>query len=118
MPDEQLYWYGDAVQAAQIGTEELTSKGRTSGYSYSGWEYPAIFDTGTSLIYAPAGLGRELMLRMVKGNSYLYDSSAGMMIVECTEKELYEDLFLTIDGYKFQISVEDYFLTIEAVEEG
>lgn len=101
MPDEKLFWYGDAVQAAQIGTEELTSKGRTAGYSYAGWEYPAIFDTGTSLVYAPAGLGRELLLRLAKGNTHLYDGVSGMMIVECSEKDLYEDLYLTIDGHQF-----------------
>jgi len=41
------------------------------------------------------------MLRLAKGNTHLFDRASGMMIVDCTEKDLYEDVYLTIDGHKF-----------------
>jgi hypothetical protein len=54
MPDESLYWYSSAVQAVQIGENELTTSKRTAGYFYGPEnQVPAIYDTGTSLIYAP-----------------------------------------------------------------
>ena len=40
----------------------------TAGYQYGySLEAPAIVSTGNALIYAPWGLGMELMLRMAKG---------------------------------------------------
>jgi hypothetical protein len=118
MPDKHLFWYGDALEAVQIGNSETTKSGKTAAYSYKGWEFPVIFDSGTSLIYAPAGLGREINLRLAKGNSYLHDSQSGMTIVDCSEKEQYEDVFLTIDGHKFQVSVDDYFIVLKAKDGG
>lgn len=70
------------------------------------------------MIYVPAGLGHEFMLRLVRGNTYLYSSTSGIMMVDCNEKEAYEDVFLTLDGHKFQITVDDYFLKIAAKDGG
>jgi hypothetical protein len=40
----------------------------TAGYQYGyDLETPAIVSTGNALIYAPKGLGMELMLRMSRG---------------------------------------------------
>ena len=80
----------------------------TAEYSYEGYEYPAIYDTGTSLVYAPAGLGYELLTRLTKGLDKYYDRDSGFMYVSCRQKRYYEDVYLTIDGYKFQIRVDDY----------
>jgi hypothetical protein len=33
-----------------------------------------------------------------------------MMLTLCSEKEEYEDLYLWMDDYRFQVSVDDYFL--------
>jgi len=81
------------------------------------WSYPAIYDTGTSLMYAPGGLGKELMLRLAKGSEYLFDSSSGLMIVNCDEKANYQDFYLTIDGYQFKVLADDYFFSFTAEED-
>jgi hypothetical protein len=60
------------------------------------------------LVYAPAGLGYELLSRLTKGLDKYYDRESGFMYVSCRQKRYYEDVYLTIDGYKFQIRVEDY----------
>lgn len=88
--------------------------GKTAAYNYNNWVYPAIYDTGTSFIYAPAGLGLELMLRLARGNTYLFDSSSGIMTIDCNEKDKYEDFYLIIDGYKFTILAEDYVYEVPA----
>ena len=53
-------------------------------------------------------------MRLVKGLDYYYDTESGFMIVACDEKDRYEDIYFTIDGYKFQVSVEDYFFEFPA----
>jgi hypothetical protein len=49
------------------------------------WQYPAIFDTGTSLLYAPGGIGTELIIRLAKGSTYLFDRESGLTFVDCNE---------------------------------
>lgn len=66
----------------KIGTRS-TYRGQTAEYSYSGYEYSAIYDTGTSLVYAPAGLGYELLTRLTKNLDKYYDSASGFMYVSC-----------------------------------
>jgi len=56
------------------------------------------------------------MMRMVKGLDYYYDRASGFMIVACDEKRYYEDLFMVIDGYKYQVTVDDYFFVFPADE--
>jgi hypothetical protein len=114
MPDESFFWYSNEVQAVQIGEEDTTEKGKTAAYNYENWVYPAIYDTGTSFIYAPAGLGLELMLRLARGSTYLFDEDSGLMIIDCDEFSDYEDFYLTIDGYKFTVLADDYLYEVEA----
>jgi hypothetical protein len=54
------------------------------------------------------------MMRLVKGMDYYYDKDSGFMIVACDEMDQYEDVYFTIDGYKFQVTVEDYFFIFPA----
>jgi hypothetical protein len=35
------------------------------------------------------------------------------MIVDCSEREEYEDIFLTIDGHKFHMRAEDYIISVK-----
>jgi len=100
MPKQEFFWESAAVEGMKIGTGDRY-RGQTSEYSYSGYEYSAIYDTGTSLVYAPAGLGYELLTRLTKGLDKYYDNSSGFMYVSCSQKRYYQDLYLTIDGYKF-----------------
>jgi len=66
------------------------------------------------LVYAPAGLGYELMTRLTRGLDRYYDRESGFMYVSCSQKRFYEDVYLTIDGFKFQISVDDYWYRFPA----
>ena len=47
---------------------------------------------------------------MVGDNSHYFDTFTGMMITSCAEKSMYETLYLWIDDYRFEISVDDYWL--------
>jgi hypothetical protein len=90
MPDANNYfWYSEAVQAIKIGDESTTTQGFTSEYNLNNWAYSAIYDTGTSLLYAPGGIGYELIIRLAKGSTYLFDSSSGLTMVDCNEKANY-----------------------------
>jgi hypothetical protein len=111
MPTGGFFWYSSAVQAVQIGESEYTSTKRTAGYSYAnGLEAPVIYDTGTSLIYAPGGVGYELLARMVGDNTHYFDYYSGIMLTSCAEKSRYETVYLWIDDYRFEISVDDYWI--------
>ena len=113
MPEPEFFWESDRVESMQIGTKSRY-RGQTAEYSYRSYQYPAIYDTGTSLVYAPAGLGYELMTRLTRGLDRYYDRESGFMYVSCNQKRYYEDVYLTIDGFKFQISVEDYWYQFPA----
>jgi hypothetical protein len=71
MPKEHLFWYSLEVGGIKIGDDHLTPKGkRTAQYHFSDYSLPAIYDTGTSLIYTPAGIGSEVISRIVMGHTY------------------------------------------------
>lgn len=76
-----------------------------------------MYDTGTSLIYAPAGLGEELVYRLARGSTYIFDLNSGMTLVNCDEKANYEDFYLTIDGAQFKILADDYFMEMTITNE-
>lgn len=61
----------------------------------------------------PSYIGYDLLMRLGGKNEYYYDRISGMMIVKCSEKNLYQDINIWIDGYKFEILVDDYFITSE-----
>ena len=58
--NNNVFWYSEGVDAVKIGDQSTTSSGMTAEYNLENWKYPAIYDTGTSLIYAPGGVGTEL----------------------------------------------------------
>jgi len=119
MPSELLFWYSAAVQAIQIGDNEYTATKRTAAYYYGeGNSAPVIYDTGTSLIYAPAGLGYELLARMVGDNTHYFDYASGIMLTSCAEKNLYETVYLWIDDYRFEISIDDYWIEYNDIVDG
>lgn len=105
------------VQAIKIGDSEKTTKGYTAEYNLLGFEKPAIVDTGTSLIYAPAGMGEELVYRLARGNAYLFDSTSGLTLVNCEDKANYQDFYLTIDDAQFKILADDYFMEMSITNE-
>lgn len=55
---------------------------------------PAIFDTGTSLIYVPQSVADDFMYRLVYGKKYIY--SNGIFQVNCKQKDQFEDVSLVI----------------------
>ena len=108
-----FFWEFTAVQGIQFGFNAHTSTGMTSGYQYGyGLEFPAMVSTGNALIYAPQGLGHELQLRMSKSLSHFYDPASGIMIVSCEDKIWYQDFSIWIDGFEFEVMVDDYFLSM------
>ena len=115
--NNNVFWYSEGVDAVKIGDQSTTSSGMTAEYNLENWKYPAIYDTGTSLIYAPGGVGTELQLRLAHGKEYIHDSSSGLMMVNCDEKASYEDFYLTIDDYQFKILAEDYILAFDDTDD-
>ena len=111
------FWALSKVQAIKIGDSEKTTQGFTAEYNLAGYEEPAIVDTGTSLIYAPSGLGEELVQRLARGSQYLFDPTSGLTVVSCDEKDNYQDFYLTIDDAQFKILAEDYFMTMTTTNE-
>jgi hypothetical protein len=69
------------------------------------------------LIYAPAGLGYEILARMVGDNTHYFDYYSGIMLTSCAEKSQYETLYLWIDDYRFEISVDDYWIQYNDIVE-
>ena len=65
------------------------------------------------MVYAPAGLAHELLLRLARGKKYLFDEASGMMIVNCDDSEKYEDVYLTIQGNQYTILADDYFYMVQ-----
>ena len=82
---------------------------------------PVDYETGTSLIYAPAKIGYEIQARLVGPNTHFFDGYSGIMFTSCAEKSEYETLYLWIDDFRFEISVDDYWIDyndlIEDVED-
>ena len=74
---------------------------------------PAIFDTGTSLIYIPQKYGDDFMYRLVFGKKFIQTN--GMFQIDCEQKSEFSDVYFIIDGKLFQIAKEDYVLEIEDV---
>lgn len=85
----------------------------TAGYQYGyDLEAPAIVSTGNSFIFAPFGAGYELGLRLATMLDHYYDPWTGIMFVSCEEKTWYDDVKMYLDGYEFEIKVDDYFLNM------
>jgi hypothetical protein len=64
------------------------------------------------MIYVPKGLGYDLLHRMRGSNDGSWDYKTGMMTVDCSEKKNYENLYLWIDDYKFEVTVDDYWIVL------
>lgn len=65
MINDTLFWASYAVQGVKIGNEEFTPEGMTAQIGYGDYySDPAIYDTGTSLIYTPYGTGNDLVERL------------------------------------------------------
>jgi len=112
MESDQLWSLG-SVQAIQHGLDTNTKQGRTAGYQF-GPELtkPAVFSTGTALIHAPYNIGYEITNRQARGLKFFNDEDTGLTIVSCAQKQEYENLYIWIDGFKFEILLNDYFLSI------
>ena len=86
MPKEHLFWYSKNLTGIKIGSSDVFSDGRSTNYNYGkNYQYPAIYDTGTSLIYVPESIAYELMYRIaVSKTHYMYKN---FMVVECGERD-------------------------------
>mmetsp|Transcript_23492 Transcript_23492/g.36181 ORF Transcript_23492/g.36181 Transcript_23492/m.36181 type:complete len:93 (+) Transcript_23492:138-416(+) len=74
-PFDEFFWETESgVQAVIIGDGEPVGGKMTAEFSYSDLTKRAIFDTGTSYIYAPKLIGSDLILRYLEGKQYLFSS--------------------------------------------
>jgi len=110
MPKELLFWYAfvDGIVYDDPSKTRMSTVGFTSRVKIN--PAPAIFDTGTSLIYVPLTQAEDFMYRILWGKKYIYYN--GMFIVNCEEQHKYQDVYLRIDGHLYQISKDDYFIKI------
>lgn len=76
-----LFWYS-AISGVLYDSPEkkrMPGTGYTSQIRFDA--APAIFDTGTSLIYVPSSVGDDFMYRLTFGKKYIYTS--GMFQINC-----------------------------------
>lgn len=84
MPREHLFWYS-GIQAFKFGyTDRVKGYGFTAAVALTDAQ-PAIFDTGTSLIYVPRPDADDFFYRLLYNKTYVYDS--GFFYVKCTERD-------------------------------
>lgn len=74
-------------------------------------QMPAIFDTGTSLIYVPKTDSGNFFYRLLYGKTYEY--ADGFVYVDCDDKDQYPDVHLLINDRWFVVTHEDYFGNLE-----
>jgi hypothetical protein len=57
--------------------------------------------------------------RLARGseNGYLFDSTSGLTLVNCSDKAYYQDFYLTIDGNQFKILADDYFMSMDTTDD-
>lgn len=89
MPENVMFWYTESVDAVKIGHNDngLTNTGLTKEYKLGDYSFPAIFDTGTSLIYTPAQIGEEIISRLIHKKIFAQDISTGLIVVDCSQKD-------------------------------
>lgn len=108
-----LFWYS-AISGVLYDTPETK---RMPGLGYTAQirfdAAPAIFDTGTSLIYVPESIGNDFMYRLTFGKKYIYTN--GLFQVHCDEKEEFKDVYLVIADKLFQVAAKDYVIDVDGV---
>ena len=108
-----LFWYSflEAIIYESPDRTRMSKVGYTAQVRID--PMPAIFDTGTSLIYVPQSHGDDFMYRLVFGKRYIQTN--GMFQIHCEEKDLYSDVYFVINNKLFQISHEDYVIEVEGI---
>lgn len=114
MPKEHLFWYSKNLTGIKIGSLDVFSDGRSTSYNYgTTYQYPAIYDTGTSLIYVPESIAYELMYRLAASKThYIYEK---FMVVNCGERDQFEDVHLLINGTWFEVLAKDYIVETDGL---
>lgn len=108
MPKENLFWYSSGVQGIQIGEKEKTKGGHTGHYSFGDYTYPSIYDTGTSLIFPPKKIARDVVSRIVSGYTHQLEYESGLMFVDCQDRMDFPKVKLLIDNVWFELLPQDY----------
>jgi hypothetical protein len=104
MPEtEILFWYAFA-SALRFGDGE-----NAVSYTFNEY-YPAIFDTGTSLVLVPNSIAPDFFGRLLKGQRYV--AINGMYQFSCANKDEFESIFIMIEGYWLEFHPEDYIIEI------
>ena len=108
--DDTPFWFYKAINAVKIGEEDKLPSGMTSSYKFKLEDNkPVIFNTGVHHTYLPDhGVGLEILRRLTKGRNAKYYSTIGGMVIDCDERDQYEDVSFSLDGKWIQIKAEDY----------
>jgi hypothetical protein len=100
MPKDSMFWFLPSIQATGIGGEVHPSSSgqRTNNYFHSTpYQFPVIFDTGTSAIFTPKSNSKALVLRLTASKTVKLDSD-GIFSVDCGQKSFYPDICFMING--------------------
>ena len=101
-----MYWQVEKVAAVRFGED-----GESGAYVWSsqGTTYPAIFDSGTSMIMLPEAIYGNFMTKLFKhaASSVSYTIKKDMYITDCNP-ELFPTVFLLLNEHWVEISPSDY----------
>lgn len=100
---DHFYWLSN--QAMGIKFDEKV-------FNFGDYDYPIVFDTGTSVSYVPqslfAGFLKQVTDSLPPWASYEMSEDGTLMRVDCSEKDYYPQIFIQVQGYWLEISAEDY----------
>lgn len=104
---EPSFFWVHNVAAFKVGRRGTYANGRSSKYFHD--NIPAVFDTGSPLIYLPNSIGVEFISRLLRGK--LYKEHKGLFLVTC-DTSVFDPVSLFMSDYWFEISPETYIVNI------
>eukprot|EP00347_Sterkiella_histriomuscorum_P018543 403345111 len=106
-----FYWLG-SVQGFRVGSTEKLSDGTVMGYYTDSAE--VIYDTGTTLLYAPDAVTSLVVGLLRTGFSYQLDSS-GFTYIYCSQTSNMKSFFVYIGGRYLEITPQAYMIKVDEV---
>lgn len=110
LSDTSMFWNVD-VDAFSVGIDEVDAIDGKINSWYFDIPTEACFDTGTSLMYVPSRVFRQLMKRLTKDLTYAIKDTDGYYWGPCDLNQ-YQSLYLLMNNNWFEIPASVY---VEAV---
>ncbi len=113
---EPSFFWVHNVAAFKVGRKGTYANSRSSKYFHD--NIPAVFDTGSPLIYLPncknfhiypIAIGVEFISRLLRGK--LYKEHKGLFLVTC-DTSVFDPVSLFMSDYWFEISPETYIVNV------